>query len=100
VGGALVAAAVDAALEPGAERLDRSVIAGNVAALHLYRAAGFETWGRQPQAVRMNERDLDELFMTLPLRAGRAARPRRKGALATPLCARLTLYLRFAYWLS
>lgn len=69
VGRLLVAAAVNAACQLGADRLDLSVIAGNEAALHLYQAAGFETWGRQPAAVRMDGGDADELFMTLKLRA-------------------------------
>jgi ribosomal protein S18 acetylase RimI-like enzyme len=73
-GRALVTAAIDAARELGAERLDLSVIAANEAALYLYREVGFEIWGRQPQAVRIDGHDTDELFMTLPLRSG-SARP-------------------------
>lgn len=70
LGTSLVEAAVRAARELGAERLELTVTAVNVAAIHLYRSAGFEAWGRQPQSLRVYGRDLDEFFMTLPLGDG------------------------------
>lgn len=67
VGRALVAAAVRAARDLGAERLELAVTAGNDSALRLYREAGFETWGVQPCALRAGGRELDEAHMALAL---------------------------------
>jgi [ribosomal protein S18]-alanine N-acetyltransferase len=47
----------------GCDRLELEVADTNVAALHLYRAAGFAEVGRRPHYYR----DADALLLTLPL---------------------------------
>jgi ribosomal protein S18 acetylase RimI-like enzyme len=72
VGRALVAAAVRAASELGAERFELTVTADNDGARRLYDEAGFRTWGVQPSAIRVDGRYLDEAHMALALpRAGK-----------------------------
>ncbi len=67
VGQALVAAAVRAAGELGADRLELTVTADNEAARRLYDEAGFRTWGVQPSGLRADGRDLDQAYMVLAL---------------------------------
>ncbi|HKI58800.1 MAG TPA: GNAT family N-acetyltransferase [Trueperaceae bacterium] len=76
VGRALVRAAVRAANELGAERLELAVTACNAPARHLYEAAGFRAWGTQPRALRSGDRYLDEVYMVLAVTPERGARTR------------------------
>jgi len=46
-----------------------SVNAGNAAALHIYQAAGFVPWGREPRAIALPDRFDDELHLALMLDA-------------------------------
>lgn len=69
VGQALVEAAIEAARELGAEQLELAVSAGNAPALGLYERLGFRRWGLQPRAIRVDGRDLDEIWMALALDA-------------------------------
>jgi ribosomal protein S18 acetylase RimI-like enzyme len=69
VGRALLDAAVAAATELGAELLELGVSALNAPAIALYERAGFRRWGVQPRALRLDDHDLDEIWMTLVLAA-------------------------------
>lgn len=66
------AALLDAAVEhargvPGVDRLTLSVTAGNEGATRLYERAGFTVQGRLKDAIRVGNRRLTKLLMTLPL---------------------------------
>ena len=77
VGRALLEACIAAARELGAEQLELAVSAVNAPAVRLYERAGFRRWGVQPRAVRVDGRDLDEIWMTLTLDGSRARGPHR-----------------------
>lgn len=66
LGAALLAHAI-AAARGLVEELRLSVAAENAAAIHLYEAAGFTAYGREPRALRVGGRDVDELLMALRL---------------------------------
>lgn len=67
-GGALLEAAVAHARSvPGVARLTLSVTAGNERATRLYERAGFTVHGRLKDAIRVGDRRLTKLLMTLPL---------------------------------
>ena len=67
-GGALLEAAVDHARSvPGIARLTLTVTAGNERATRLYERAGFTVQGRLKDAIRVGDRRLTKLLMTLPL---------------------------------
>jgi RimJ/RimL family protein N-acetyltransferase len=67
-GGALLEAAVAHARSvPGIARLTLSVTAGNERATRLYERAGFTVQGRLKDAIRVGDRRLTKLLMTLPL---------------------------------
>ncbi len=51
----------------GLEQLILSVGAENIAASKLYRDAGFEVYGREPNSMKVDGRTIDELLMWLPL---------------------------------
>jgi ribosomal protein S18 acetylase RimI-like enzyme len=52
---------------PGLEQLNLTVMADNAAAVHLYRSLGFEVWGLEKQAMRLDGAYHDELSMGLRL---------------------------------
>lgn len=67
-GAALLEAAVAHARSvPGIARLTLSVTAGNERATRLYERAGFTVHGRLKDAIRVGDRRLTKLLMTLPL---------------------------------
>jgi RimJ/RimL family protein N-acetyltransferase len=67
-GAALLEAAVEHARSvPGVARLTLSVTAGNEGATRLYERAGFTVQGRLKDAIRVGDRRLTKLLMTLPL---------------------------------
>jgi len=70
-------------VEHATGRLDTLLLsaeASNTVALALYRKLGFEEYGREPRALKIEGRFYDEVLMALPLpaatpAAGRPARP-------------------------
>jgi RimJ/RimL family protein N-acetyltransferase len=52
---------------PGLERILLEVTAGNAAAEALYRAVGFAPYGVEPGAIRIEDRRLDSVLMSLAL---------------------------------
>ncbi|QNM97247.1 GNAT family N-acetyltransferase [Chitinimonas koreensis] len=68
IGRALVLAALEAGRAmPGLRQVHLGVHAENAAALALYRALGFETWGTERDAMCVDGRLQDEHYMTRPL---------------------------------
>lgn len=66
LGRMLLDAAIARAREtPGIELLLLAVVTTNTAARNLYLAAGFEPYGREPQALKVGDRYLDEELMIL-----------------------------------
>lgn len=55
----------------GLEQLLLSVAVTQLAAAHLYRSIGFEPWGREPRALKVNGEFIDEEYMILPLNSRR-----------------------------
>jgi ribosomal protein S18 acetylase RimI-like enzyme len=66
----LLNALIAHAREAGIEQLHLLVNTENTSAQALYRCAGFETYGIEPRALRVNGRYYDEAHMLLRLRAG------------------------------
>ena len=66
IGRAVVEAAVAEARQQVAQ-LMTSVSAGNQAALDLYLSLGFQPWGVQPRALKVEERYIDEIELLLIL---------------------------------
>jgi ribosomal protein S18 acetylase RimI-like enzyme len=54
-----------AAAIPGVEQILISVATTQAAAAKLYRSLGFETYGREPRALKVGGRYIDEEFMLL-----------------------------------
>jgi ribosomal protein S18 acetylase RimI-like enzyme len=54
---------------PGLRQLTLCVNAGNTGAIQLYRSLGFEAFGREPDALRVDGVLHDEIHMMLRLRA-------------------------------
>ncbi len=54
---------------PGLEQLQLAVTTHNAAALSLYAALGFQTYGVQPHALKLGDRYVDEELMVLWLDA-------------------------------
>lgn len=52
---------------PQIEYVRLAVTAGNNAALGLYESVGFETYGREPAALKVSGRNYDELLLSLKL---------------------------------
>ncbi|NDC37132.1 MAG: N-acetyltransferase [Proteobacteria bacterium] len=52
-----------AAAVTGVEQVHLGVVTTNESALSLYRAAGFESYGREPAALKVGEQRLDEFLM-------------------------------------
>lgn len=51
---------------PGLEQVQLAVTVGNDGALQLYQQAGFEVYGREPAALKVDGRDYDELLLSRP----------------------------------
>lgn len=51
----------------GLERIELSVVAGNGPALALYEQAGFVVYGREPDALKVDGANHDELHLSLKL---------------------------------
>ena len=69
LGRAVVRAAVDAARGwPGVDWVDLAVSENAPAALRLYERLGFAAWGREPEALEVDGRRYDEIWMTQRLR--------------------------------
>jgi ribosomal protein S18 acetylase RimI-like enzyme len=52
----------------GVEQVILSVAASQESAIRLYRSLGFESFGREPRALRIGDRYIDEEYMVLPVR--------------------------------
>ena len=52
---------------PGVERVELAVTVGNDSALVLYESFGFETYGREPDALRIADSGYDEFHLSLKL---------------------------------
>jgi RimJ/RimL family protein N-acetyltransferase len=66
LGSALLQTALDFGRQiPGLEQVLLAVAAHNTAARALYLAAGFETWGLEPLALKLGDRYVDEEHMIL-----------------------------------
>jgi ribosomal protein S18 acetylase RimI-like enzyme len=55
------------AATPGIAQILLSVTATQTAAIALYRSLGFESFGREPRALKIGDQFVDEEFMILPL---------------------------------
>jgi len=53
--------------QPGLLQIHLAVVSENERAIALYRALGFESYGREPRALHVNGRYLDEELMVLRL---------------------------------
>jgi ribosomal protein S18 acetylase RimI-like enzyme len=49
---------------PGVERIQLAVTVGNDHALALYQSAGFEVYGREPDALKVDGSNYDELLLS------------------------------------
>jgi ribosomal protein S18 acetylase RimI-like enzyme len=49
----------------GLDQVLLSVAATQIFAIHLYRSLGFETYGKEPRALRIGDRFIDEEYMLL-----------------------------------
>jgi ribosomal protein S18 acetylase RimI-like enzyme len=74
VGFALIERIVAHARERGLRQLTLTVTADNLAARRVYERAGFAVCGREPHAIRVNDRFHDKMSMILFLPAARAPR--------------------------
>jgi GNAT superfamily N-acetyltransferase len=72
IGRRLLESVIDQAVRmPGLERLVLAANAADPLATGLYRALGFVPFGREPAALRVGDRYIDDDHMTLDLRKGR-----------------------------
>jgi ribosomal protein S18 acetylase RimI-like enzyme len=55
----------------GMEQVLLSVAATQEPAIRLYRSLGFQSFGREPRALRIGDRYIDEEYMVLPVRRSR-----------------------------
>lgn len=68
IGQALIKEVVDRALQlPGMEQIILTVVATNTKANHIYKKAGFESYGLEPRAIKYKGQYFDEEFMILHL---------------------------------
>lgn len=68
IGRALMVAAIERArVQPGLLQILLAVVTENERATGLYRSLGFESYGREPRALYVNGRYLDEELMALRL---------------------------------
>ncbi|HLW83598.1 MAG TPA: GNAT family N-acetyltransferase [Candidatus Sulfotelmatobacter sp.] len=66
VGREMMRAVLERALRlPGIEQIRVSVAASQEAAAKLYRSLGFELFGREPRALKIGDRYLDEEYLVL-----------------------------------
>ena len=73
LGRRLLATMVERARDlPGLEHVLLSVTSENAAALALYRSLGFEAWGTEPAALKVDGVDYDETHMLLRLKESTA----------------------------
>lgn len=72
VGTVLLQALLAHARQAGLSDLVLTVTEGNAAALRLYRQAGFEAFGTEPRAIRVNGRAFGKVHMHLALGPGDA----------------------------
>ncbi len=69
IGRAMMEALLDRATKiAGLEQIRMSVTTTQEAAARLYRSLGFEPWGREPRAIKIGDRYIDEEHMVLHLR--------------------------------
>jgi ribosomal protein S18 acetylase RimI-like enzyme len=59
-----------AAVIDGIEQIKISVTTTQTAAIELYRSLGFESYGREPKALKIGERYIDEEHMVLFVKHG------------------------------
>jgi ribosomal protein S18 acetylase RimI-like enzyme len=52
----------------GMEQVLLSVAVTQEPAIRLYRSLGFQRYGREPRALRIGDRYIDEEYMVLPVR--------------------------------
>ncbi len=75
IGRSLLEGVLDAARSlPGLHFVELSVTVGNTAAEALYRSCGFETYGVEPNALKIGDRYYDEANMQLDLRRWKPTR--------------------------
>ncbi len=72
LGRRLLQASIGEAERWGVDRVALSVTSEARSAERLYRACGFEAWGREPRAVRVDGRDLDVIHLWRDLRGAPA----------------------------
>jgi ribosomal protein S18 acetylase RimI-like enzyme len=63
IGKELVSKILDAAIAAGVRQVGLTVSEGNAAAVRLYESCGFEEWGREPDAVILDEQPIAKLHM-------------------------------------
>ena len=69
IGRALVAALLEKARQdPSLEQILLAVATGQTAARQLYRSFGFETYGTEPNALKVGSAYVDEDYMILRIR--------------------------------
>lgn len=73
IGAALLQASLAHARQAGLSDLVLTVTEGNAAALRLYRQAGFEAFGTEPRAIRVDGRAFGKVHMHLALTPGDAS---------------------------
>jgi GNAT superfamily N-acetyltransferase len=74
-GRALLGAAIGHARAwSGVEQVHLAVTETSETARRLYERAGFRAWGREPRAMQVKDRVLDDIHMVLDLRAGGESR--------------------------
>ena len=73
IGAALLRTLLAHARQAGLSDLVLTVTEGNAAALRLYRRAGFEAFGTEPRAIRVDGRAFGKVHMHLALAPGDAS---------------------------
>lgn len=58
----------------GVQQILLSVTATQVAAIRLYRSLGFSSFGREPRALKVGERFIDEEYMVLRVRQSNSSK--------------------------
>ena len=68
IGSALTAACIECAKKAGYDQLELNAVAGNEAAMHMYKKAGFVEYGRNPRGFKTRGGSYQELvYMRLEL---------------------------------
>lgn len=66
IGQALLEATIEHAKTwPGVEKMNLTVVATNTPAIRLYEKAGFKTFGLEHHAMKVDNKYVDELYMSL-----------------------------------